>query len=209
MDTVAIIPARMGSSRFPGKPLASIQGLPMIRHVYSRTLMSRLTSEVYIATCDDEIYEATEDFGGKAIMTSDKHERPSERVAEAARSVDADIVVMVQGDEPMVRPSMIDDAVAPMLEDESIDCVNLAGVIRSENEFRSPHIVKVVVDDDFNALYFSREPIPSTARFDANGSYGLKQVCVIPFRRGALLNYAELTPTPLEQKESNNILRLL
>ena len=110
MKIVSVIPARMGSSRFPGKPLASILGRPMIEHVYRRTAMCPALDEVYVATCDQEIMDSVNSFGGKAIMTSDSHQRASDRVAEAASSFSADIIVMIQGDEPMTYPQMIEAA---------------------------------------------------------------------------------------------------
>ena len=126
MNIIGIIPARMASSRFPGKPLAPILGIPMIGHVYFRSKMSRLLNEVYVATCDREIADYIESIGGHAIMTSDKHERASDRCAEAMLKIESatgektDIVVMIQGDEPMVTPEMIEKAVEPMIKDDSI-----------------------------------------------------------------------------------------
>src|SRR6266699_2054921 len=193
---VCIIPARMGSSRFPGKPLAPICGRPMIEHVYRRCRMSQSLAGVFIATCDREIAAATEAFGGTAIMTSSSHQRASDRVAEAAEKMDADIIVMVQGDEPMLYPEMIDEAVRPFRQDPAILCTNLAAPIRSIEEMRDPNTIKVVTAKNGDALYFSRQPIPSAS------SEGLKQVCVIPFRREFLLQYARLEPTPLEIAES-------
>src|SRR5438128_1921751 len=123
---IAIIPARLGSSRFPRKPLARLLNRPMIEHVFCRTSMCVELADVWVATCDEEIRRAVEEFGGHVIMTSPMHERASDRVAEAAEWIQADIVVMVQGDEPMITPEMISAAVAPMLDDRSIECVNLA-----------------------------------------------------------------------------------
>jgi 3-deoxy-manno-octulosonate cytidylyltransferase (CMP-KDO synthetase) len=113
MKMAAIIPARMGSSRFPGKPLAPILGCSMIEHVYRRALMCQALDDVYVATCDREIFESVESFGGQAIMTAPTHERASDRVAEAAVDLDVDVVVMIQGDEPMTHPQMIEDSLAP------------------------------------------------------------------------------------------------
>ncbi|MBM4442290.1 MAG: 3-deoxy-manno-octulosonate cytidylyltransferase [Candidatus Rokubacteria bacterium] len=207
-SAVAVIPARMGSSRFPGKPLAPLLGRPMIEHVYRRVAMSRAVRETYVATCDEEIRKAAEAFGAPVIMTSPAHERASERVAEAARALAADIVVLVQGDEPMTTPGMVDAAVAPMQADPSIGCANLAARITTEAEWRDPNTIKVVMDRRGNALYFSRQPIPSCARgFDRVPVF--KQVCVIPFRRATLLEYAALAPTPLERAESIDMMRLL
>lgn len=206
---VAVIPARMGSSRFPGKPLAPILGLPMVEHVRLRVAMCETLDDVFVATCDQEIYDATERYGGKAVMTSTVHERASDRVAEVAQSMDANIFVLVQGDEPMTLPEMIDRAVEPMLEDESIQCVNLSKRIESEEEWRDPNIIKVVTDVESNALYFSRQPIPTDRILGRDQIPLLKQVCIIPFRRDVLLTYAGLEPTPLEQSESIDMLRFL
>lgn len=209
MKVVAILPARMGSSRFPGKPLAKILGRPMIEHVFRRTAMSKSLAETYVATCDDEIRIAVEAFGGKCIMTSDRHQRASDRVAEAAEKLDADLIVMVQGDEPMTVPEMIDASVAPFRDDTSLQCVNLTKRIESEAEFNNPNTIKVVMDGRWNALYFSREPIPTRriAPFGKIPAY--KQVCIIPFRRQALKLFAELAPTPLEVAESIDMMRFL
>ncbi len=209
MKIVAIIPARLGSSRFPGKPLARILGRTMIEHVYRRTAMSRSLADTYVATCDDEIRRAVEAFGGKAIMTSDRHQRASDRVAEAAATLDADLVVMVQGDEPMTVPEMIDASVGPFHENAPVQCVNLTKRIESEDEFINPNTIKVVFDGRNDALYFSREPIP-TRRIAPFGKIpAFKQVCIIPFRRQALRLFAELAPTPLEVAESVDMMRFL
>ena len=194
MNVVGVIPARMGSSRFPGKPLALIHGLPMIEHVYKRSAMSML-DELYVATCDTEIAEAVEQFGGKAIMTDVCHERCTDRVAEAVEDMDVDIVVIIQGDEPLVYPDMIDQAV----KSSNID---------SDADFMDPNEVKVVVDNASYAMYFSREPIPSSKKYaDRYARY--KQVCIMPFRKDFLLKYTKLEPTPLEIIESVDMLRIL
>ena len=213
-EVIAIIPARMGSSRFPGKPMARIHGVPMVGHVYFRTQMCYLLRETYVATCDQEIYEYILSVGGKAIMTSDSHERCSDRTAEAMLKVESaaglkvDIVVMVQGDEPMVTPEMIEAAVNPMLEDPSINLVNLMARIKTVEEFEDPNEVKVVVDLNSRALYFSREPIPSR-RKGVKDVPMLKQVCIIPFRRDYLLRFNSLPETQLERIESVDMMRVI
>ena len=199
----------MGSSRFPGKPLAPILGRPLIEHVYHRTAQSQKLEATYVATCDEEIRAAVEDFGGKVIMTSSAHQRASDRVAEAAEGLTADIVVMVQGDEPMLVPSMVDAAVAPMESDDTIQCVNLAKRIETVEEYQDPNTIKVVMDLGGNALYFSREPVPTQRILDFDKIMAFKQVCIIPFRRDFLLKYARLEPTPLEQAESVDMMRCL
>lgn len=208
MKVIGVIPARMGSSRFPGKPLALIHGLPMIEHVYKRSAMSESLDELYVATCDKEIADAVEQFGGQSIMTDVCHERCTDRVAEAIENLDGDIVVIIQGDEPLVYPDMIDQAVKSILEDESIVCVNLMAEIDDTNAFFDPNEVKVVVDNEQYALYFSREPIPSGKKY-AKEYTRYKQVCIMPFRRDFLLKYINLEPTPLEIIESVDMLRIL
>jgi 3-deoxy-manno-octulosonate cytidylyltransferase (CMP-KDO synthetase) len=211
---VGIIPARMASSRFPGKPLAEIRGVPMVGHVYFRSRMSRLMDEVCVATCDREIADYVESIGGKAVMTADTHERASDRTAEALTRIEktagtpADIVVMIQGDEPMLRPEMIDEAVRPMLDDDSILVVNLMAPLKTAEEHDDVNEVKVVVDRQGSALYFSREPIPSRWK-EGESVPKFKQVCIIPFRRDFLLKYNKLEPTPLEIAESVDMMRVL
>lgn len=209
MRTIAVIPARMGSSRFPGKPLASLLGRPMVEHVYRRTALACGLDAVVVATCDAEIAAAVEGFGGRAVMTSAAHERASDRVAEAAPSLAADVIVMVQGDEPMVRPEMIEQALAPMRRDRAIGCVNLMKRIASIPEFDSRNTIKVVMDVRGRALYFSRQPIPDRPRGDFAAIAAYKQVCVIPFHKDALAAFAALAPTPLEVAESVDMMRFL
>ncbi|MDA0747517.1 MAG: 3-deoxy-manno-octulosonate cytidylyltransferase [bacterium] len=210
MKIAAVIPVRMGSSRFPGKPLAKIRGLTMIEHIYRRVSMTEGLDGVYVATCDEVIREAVEGFGGKAMMTADTHQRASDRTAEAAGNLDADIVVMIQGDEPLVHPEMVRLAAEPLVNDPKVVCSNLTSKIRSAQEFRDPNTIKVVMDKDGFALYFSREPIPTTS---VQGFFSeipiYKQVCIIPFRRDFLLRFARLAPTPLEVAESIDMLRAM
>ncbi|MCX5696361.1 MAG: 3-deoxy-manno-octulosonate cytidylyltransferase [Candidatus Omnitrophica bacterium] len=216
MDTniIGIIPARMASSRFPNKPLAKIRGIPMLGHVYYRSKMCPLLKEVYIATCDKEIADYAGSIGAKPVMTKDTHQRASERVSEAMIKIEqetrsrSDIVVMIQGDEPMIHPDMIGEAVRPLIEDPGIPVVNLMGPLKTREEHEDPHEIKVVVDLNNFALYFSREPIPSWKR-GAKEINMLKQICVIPFRREFLIKFNELTTTPLEIIESIDMLRVL
>ena len=209
MKTIAVIPARMGSSRFPGKPLAKILGRPMIEHIYKRVAMSKSLDATYIATCDEEIRQAAEGVGAKVIMTSDTHERASDRVAEAVVYLDADLIVMVQGDEPMTHPDMIDTAVAPFKDDPKLGCVNLVRKIDHEADYLDANTIKVVMNQHNDALYMSRRPSPTMAKTGFANTAAYKQVCIIPFRRSTLYQYTHLTPTPLEQLESIDMLRLL
>ena len=213
MNILALIPARMGSSRFPGKPLAKILGKPMIGHVYDRVKQCDLLTKTIVATCDDEIKQYIESIGGEAVMTSDRHERASDRCAEALGylekqdSLQYDIVVMIQGDEPMTHPGMISEAVTPMLDDPEILVTNLLGDIKTAEEFEDRNCIKVVCDQQSNALYFSREPVPTRSKtIDIPMK---KQVCVIPFTRKFLLEYTEMSPTPLEIAESVDMMRVL
>ena len=212
MKILALIPARMGSSRFPGKPMAKILGKPMIEHVYNNVKKCNLITKTVVATCDTEISDFIESIGGNAVMTSDKHKRASDRCAEALNyleqedNIQYDIVVMVQGDEPMTHPEMIVEAVTPMLKDKEIIVTNLLGDIKNEEEFEDRNCIKVVCDIDGNALFFSREPIP-TRKF--GNTIMKKQVCIIPFTRDFLLDYIKLAPTPLEIIESVDMMRIL
>ncbi|TFH40169.1 MAG: 3-deoxy-manno-octulosonate cytidylyltransferase [ANME-2 cluster archaeon] len=214
MKIIAIIPARMGSSRFPGKPMANIHGMPMIGHVLLRSQMSELLDDVYVATCDKEIADYVKSIGGKAVMTSTCHERCTDRVAEALLSIEkdtnekVDVVVNIQGDEPMLTPEMIDEAVKPMIANPSILCVNLMAPLKSQSEHEDPNEVKVVVDIDNFAMYFSREPIPSRKKGVTDVPMN-KQVCIMPFTRDFLIRFNELEETPLGIIESVDMLRAL
>ena len=214
MNIIAIIPARMGSSRFPGKPLADIHGVPMVGHVALRTAMCKSLTATYIATCDDVIMDYAASAGIRAVMTADTHTRCTDRTAEALLKIEAelgikaDIVVMIQGDEPMTTPEMIEAAVKPMIADPSIQVVNLMADLANDQEFEDPNEVKVVVDLKGNALYFSREPIPSRRKGTPKVPMK-KQVCIIPFRRDYLLHFNALPEAPLEIIESVDMMRIL
>ena len=214
MRIVAVIPARMASSRFPGKPMALIHGLPMIGHCYSRVRLCQTLSDTYVATCDKEIFDYIHSIGGKSIMTSDAHERASDRAAEAMikieeiSDIETDILVMVQGDEPMDTPEMIDEALSPMLENESVQIVNLMGRIENVSEFEDANTVKVVAGPDGNAIYFSREPIPSRKKWVDDVPMH-KQICIIPFRRNYLIQFNSTPEMPLEKIESVDMLRVI
>jgi len=213
MKSIAIIPARMGSSRFPGKPMAPICGVPMVGHCYFRTQMCADLSGTYVATCDQEIRDYVESIGGEAIMTSATHERASDRTAEAMLEIEKrigskiDIVVMVQGDEPMVTPTMISQALAPF-QDVNVNVVNLMSRISTVSEFEDPNEIKVVVDKKDNAIYFSREPIP-TRKKGVTDVPMLKQVCIIPFRRDYLIKFNSMDETQLERIESIDMMRIV
>ena len=203
----------MGSSRFPGKPLAKINGKPMIQHVYNNVKKNKLLSDVVVATCDKIIFDFVKSIKGVAVMTSKKHKRASDRCYEAMRILEKkrktkyDIVVMVQGDEPMINSKMISDAIQPLLKNKKINITNLICPINNRKDFEDPNFVKVIHDKSYNALYFSRSIIPYT-KFN-KGAYIKKQVCIIPFRRNFLIKYNKMKPSKLEKIESIDMLRIL
>tara|TARA_B110000008_G_scaffold277810_1_gene319993 strand:- start:6308 stop:7084 length:777 start_codon:yes stop_codon:yes gene_type:complete len=213
MKSIAIIPARMGSSRFPGKPMKEIHGIPMIGHCYLRAKMCKDLLETYVATCDSEIYDYIKSINGNVVMTSASHEMACDRASEAMIKIEkeinnkVDIVVMVQGDEPMVTPEMISESLKPFI-DSSVNIVNLMSEMGTVKEFEDPNEVKVVVDKNNNAIYFSREPIPSQKKFSSRIPM-LKQVCIIPFRREYLLHFNSMARTNLEIIESIDMLRII
>jgi len=209
---VAVIPARYGSTRFPGKPLAQLAGKPIIQHVVTRTARAKLVDRVVVATDDDRIYRFVVDFVGEAVMTSPDHSTGTDRIGEAIAGIDYDIVVNVQGDEPAVDPGAIDEAVAPLVNDDSIVMSTLAAPIQNREELLSPHVVKVVVDVHGYALYFSRSPIPG----DRTGVYDTdtrtpykKHIGLYVFRRDFLGIFVSLDRTPLECAEELEQLRAL
>jgi len=205
--TTVIIPARMGSSRFPGKPLARILDLPMIEHVRRRVSLSDFTDDVYVATCDDEIREAVESFGGKVIMTADTHERCTDRVEEAASTLDSDIIVNVQGDEPLILPEAVQDVVRPLTERDDVLCSSLIYPITNPDELNDVNVVKAVLDQNNRVMFFSRSPIPYSKTNEEHPLY--KESGIRAFQREFLHKYSKLAPTPLERAESVDMLRVL
>ncbi len=218
----AVIPARYGSTRFEGKPLADLLGKPMIQHVYEGVRQSKLIDEVIVATDDQRIGEAVQSFGGKAVMTSPTHSTGTDRVAEVARKLKSEIIVNVQGDEPLIEGNIIDKAIRPLLTDQSLQMSTLMTRIEEVRDWLNPHIVKVVVDQNNFALYFSRSPIPfprdlQIGRLESN-PFGTnrplpkrvyKHIGVYVFRRKFLLHFAKMKPSPLEKLEKLEQLRAL
>ena len=210
MSIVAVIPARMASSRFPGKPLKSILGLSMIEHVRRRVALCSFLDDVIVATCDKEIAEEVERFGGKAALTSDRHESCVDRIAEVAQGLKAKIIINVQGDMPLVRPESLESLVAPLLQETELICSDMMGPIENDSEINNPNVVKVVVDISENALYYSREPIPSFKKAPPEFSIPIqKQFGINAFRREFLITFERLPRTPLEKIESVDMLRAL
>lgn len=213
MRILGLIPARMGSTRFPGKPLAPIAGVAMIQRVYEASAKCADLTELYVATCDQEIASFVQRFGGNAIMTGTQHQRASDRCAEALSLLESnletsyDIVVMIQGDEPLINAEMISAAIQPIKNDASINVVNLISRITSSKELCDTNCIKVVFSKDLDAIYFSRLPIPFSLASRELIRY--KQVCIIPFRRDYLETYQSLKASLLEQEESIDMLRIL
>ena len=212
MKVLALIPARLASTRFPNKPLAQILEKSMLQHIVERVQLCKEIDQVAVATCDQEIIDHVQSLGHQAIMTSNLHERASDRCAEAVSKIEVahktnyDIVVMVQGDEPMTDPRMLSDVLRPFTDDPNLQVVNLYADIQP-GEFASTNCVKVVMDLVGNALYMSRAPIPVS--MDGIERPSGKQLGLIAFRRQALQKFTELTPTPLEVNESVDMLRFL
>jgi 3-deoxy-manno-octulosonate cytidylyltransferase (CMP-KDO synthetase) len=221
MAVVAIIPARYGSTRLPGKPLARIGGKPMIQHVYESTVKARGLDRVLVATDDRRVQEAVRGFGGEAMMTSKTHASGTDRLAEVARKIKADWFVNVQGDLPFIQPATIARAVRPMQLNRSIPMGTVATSIFDEAEWRNPNIVKVLTDRKGFALYFSRSPIPyiRNRAIDVDGNkpvrgstrrlWGRRHIGLYVYRRDFLMKFARLRPTALEQIESLEQLRAL
>ncbi|MFC1745055.1 3-deoxy-manno-octulosonate cytidylyltransferase [Candidatus Riflebacteria bacterium] len=202
--TVGLIPARLQSSRLPRKAMLDICGLPMIVHVFKRCLLAKTLDEVYVATDSKEIYQCVLQYGGKAIMTSDKHQTGTDRIAEAAKKLDCEIVVNIQGDEALVNPSHIDAVVSAMKDDPG---VKVAILINPYYKRNSPSDIKVVIDTIGDVLYLSRTDIPSDARSEKPQLF--KAYHIIPFKKEFLLEYAAMEQTPLEKIEFNEYLRIL
>ncbi len=218
MKITAIIPARYGSTRFPGKALADLAGKPMIQHVYERTVRATHISDVIIATDDERIANAVRRFGGNFVMTSTDHETGTDRLAEVARKIESNIVVNVQGDEPLIEPAMIDQAVEPFLSDPKLEMGTLKCRIKCLHDFLSPNVVKVVTDANSNALYFSRSPLPffrdkwQDLKDEAFASGRLlchKHVGLYVYRRDFLIKFSTMPQTTLEKSEKLEQLRAL
>jgi 3-deoxy-manno-octulosonate cytidylyltransferase (CMP-KDO synthetase) len=221
MAIVAIIPARYGSTRLPGKPLARIGGKPMIQRVYESAAKAKGLDRVLVATDDRRVEETVRDFGGEVMMTSKNHASGTDRLAEVARKIKADWFVNVQGDLPFIQPETIARAARPLLRNHSIPMGTVATPILDEKEWRNPNVVKVLTDREGFALYFSRSPIPyvRNGAIDVDGIrlmrssqkrlWGHRHIGLYVYRRDFLMKFARLRPTPLERIESLEQLRAL
>lgn len=224
MSAIVIIPARYDSTRFPGKPLATLKGKPLIQHVYEGCVGATLAREVVVATDSETIFEKVLSFGGRAVMTSQEHSSGTDRVSEVAALMDCDIIVNVQGDEPLIRPQMIDDVIE-LLSDSMAHMGTLARKIEDPEEITDPNVVKVVFDKNNFALYFSRSPIPYHRDLLNTEGYGslvmrkkgftisninmFKHIGIYSYRRDVLLRLSRMKPTRLEEIEKLEQLRAL
>jgi 3-deoxy-manno-octulosonate cytidylyltransferase (CMP-KDO synthetase) len=208
VSVIAIIPARYDSSRLPGKALAEIDGVPMIVRVWQRTRQARSLERVIVATDDDQIALAVREAGGEAEMTASTHQSGTDRIAEVAGRIHADVYLNVQGDQPFIAPQDLDALAAPMLADPSLAMATLATPIIDDEEWYNPNKVKVVCDARGDALYFSRSPIPF-ARDGGRPDIALRHIGVYGYRREFLLAFAALEPGVLEQLEKLEQLRAL
>ena len=214
MKISIVIPSRFGSTRFPGKPLAKINGKPMVRHVWEAAVKVRGASEVVVATDDARIIEAVESFGGRGMMTSPDHESGTDRIAEVARRLKTDLVVNLQGDEPMMNPRAIERAFEPFRSRPKTVMSTICTPLESEADFTSPNVVKVIIDRNGDAIYFSRAPIPhdrdGLGSFKPRGAAGpFKHIGLYVYRRDFLLEISKLKPSELEKTEKLEQLRVM
>ncbi len=215
---IAVIPARWASSRFPGKPLALIKGKPMIQRVFEQACKAETVSEVIVATDDNRILDVVHGFGGNAVMTSPDHESGTDRIAEVVRDRECEIVVNVQGDEPLIPPENIDRVVRPLLEGALEPTVTLRILIKTHAELMDRNITKVVVDSSQSALYFSKAPIPwdrdgwgsiNNSSFDPLKSFWYKHIGLYAYRKSFLMSFGGLPDSGLEKIEKLEQLRIL
>lgn len=206
MRTIGIIPARYASTRLPGKPLADIWGKPLIQYVYEQAKKAKSLDEVIIATDDERILKAVQKFGGKAMMTSPTHPSGTDRCAEVAEKIDCDFVINIQGDEPLIPPTVIDRVAQALWESPPEIPMSSAATIASEEERKNSNVVKVVLDKDNFALYFSRSPVPFIRNPIAPT---LRHIGIYSYRKDFLLKFISFPQTPLELTESLEQLRAL
>jgi 3-deoxy-manno-octulosonate cytidylyltransferase (CMP-KDO synthetase) len=202
-----VIPARMASSRYPGKPLVEIAGLPMIEHVRRRALLAEGVDHVVVATCDAAIQREIEARGGRAVMTKNTHERCTDRVQEAMLTLPGDIVAIVQGDEPLLTPAAVNQVTHPLVGNPSLQCVNLLSSLVSEADYGNADIVKAVCDQQGNVIYLTRAPVPHSRGLGPVPVY--RQTGIMSFRASFLQTYSTIPETPLERAESVDMLRVL
>lgn len=215
MNITGVIPARYASTRLPGKPLILIKGKPMIQRVYEQTMKSKLINRVIVATDDKRIIDCVLNFGGEAVLTSSKHESGTDRIYEAVKNIKCEIVVNIQGDEPFINPLNIDKAIQPLINDRSINVSTLAIRVKSIDELKDENKVKVVLDKNNFALYFSRNYIPYKMKNNPSGKFSLKEnvyyrhIGLYVYRKKYLMHFAKLKKSFLEKTENLEQLRIL
>ncbi len=223
LSAVGVIPARYGSSRLPGKPLADLQGRPLLYHVYHRACKANSLREVWIATDDDRVFEVAQGFGARVVMTSAGHRSGTDRIAEAIGEIEADIVVNIQGDEPLIDFAAIDHAVNLLIRDKDAEMATLKAPIDDPADLWNPNVVKVVADQRGYAVYFSRMPVPYLRRKDQPGAslqeiiknepsllkYFHRHIGLYAYRRELLLKFTKWAPSPLELLEDLEQLRAI
>ncbi len=205
---LAVIPARFASTRFPGKIIRPLAGKPLVQHTYERTIRARLVGQALVATDDPRVAEALEPYGTPVIMTRADHPTGTDRIAEVAAQREEDLIVNVQGDEPLIEPDTIDGAIAPLLEKPDVVMSTTRHRIDDTAHAMDPNTVKVVCDADGLALYFSRAPIPHVRDAGDTGEYW-QHIGLYVYRREFLLRYAAMPQTPLERIEKLEQLRAL
>ncbi|MBP7255166.1 MAG: 3-deoxy-manno-octulosonate cytidylyltransferase [Negativicutes bacterium] len=207
MKILCVIPARYASTRLPGKPLADIVGKPMIQHVYERSAQATIPQQVVVATDDEKVFQAVQQFGGKVVMTSSEHQTGTDRLAEvASKYAEVDVIINVQGDEPLIDPKVIDELAQEFLNDTALQMASVMSIMDTE-DYQNPNAVKVVTDLNNNALYFSRSLLPYPRVAGKANVY--KHIGIYAYKKDFLLKFAKLEPTPLEQSESLEQLRAL
>lgn len=207
MKILCVIPARYASTRLPGKPLADIVGKPMIQHVYERSAQATIPQQVVVATDDEKVFQAVQQFGGKVVMTSSEHQTGTDRLAEvASKYAEVDVIINVQGDEPLINPKVIDELAQEFLNDTALQMASVMSIMDTE-DYQNPNAVKVVTDLNNNALYFSRSLLPYPRVAGKANVY--KHIGIYAYKKDFLLKFAKLAPTPLEQSESLEQLRAL
>ena len=211
MEAIGVIPARYGATRFEGKLLKDLCGKPVIQHVYERAKKAKLLDDLIVAADDERIVKAVEGFGGKAVLTSKTHSTGSDRLTEVVNQIDVKIIVNIQGDEPLIQPFLIDDLVRTMQDPDEEETVMATVVKKSQSleEFKSPDVVKCVMDQKGYAMYFSRSPIPTLLKLDDGKSYFFKHIGIYAYKKDFLFTFKKLTRSYLEKNEKLEQLRAL
>ena len=209
MEAVGVIPARYASTRFEGKVIKDLLGKPVIQHVYERAKKAKMLDDLIIATDDDRVLRVVESFGGKAVFTSKSHTTGTDRLAEVVNALDVKIIVNIQGDEPLIKPMVIDDLVRAMQKDPKLSMATVVKKSTSEDEFRSPDVVKAILDDENNALYFSRAAVPALLKPGVDGAFFYKHLGIYAYSKDFLFTFKKLPPSYLEKGERLEQLRVL